>query len=64
MSTDAKNDFSRTPVDSDGLHEAGGDKLEMPPSRSGSPFRGATHSDHPQDPFRRLFGKSNFTFEF
>ena len=29
-----------------------------------SPFHGALHSDHPRDPFRRLFSGSSLTFEF
>lgn len=29
-----------------------------------TPFHGALHSDHPQDPFRKLFTGSSLTFEF
>jgi hypothetical protein len=28
------------------------------------PFHGALHSEHPQDPFRNLFGNSRLKFEF
>lgn len=29
-----------------------------------APFHGALHSDHPQDPFRNLFGNSRLQFDF
>ena len=40
------------------------DRRDRVGQAEGSPFHGALHSDHPQDPFRRLFSGSSLTFEF
>jgi len=40
------------------------DRRDRAGQAEGSPFHGALYSDHPQDPFRRLFSGSSLKFEF
>ncbi len=58
-------DASRRDIAGDGAAAARkADRRERQGQSEGSPFHGALHSDHPQDPFRKLFSGSSLKFEF
>jgi hypothetical protein len=62
---DREKDASRREPKGDGVATGRkADRRDRAGQAEGSPFHGALHSDHPQDPFRRLFSGSSLKFEF